>query len=79
MLSMVCLASNMDGMIADKLGYVYIVSDEKYNNIKYTKIQMTDKMLSKIDSVKKSGKAVKLYQKGKNGAKPKREKPARYM
>lgn len=65
MLSMVCLASNMDGMIADKLGYVYIVSDEKYNNIKYTKIQMTDKMLSKIDSVKKSGKAVKLYQKGK--------------
>lgn len=65
MLSMVCLASNTDGMIIDKLGYVYIVSDEKYNNLKYTKIQITDDVQTKIDSVKKSGKSVTLYKRGK--------------
>ncbi|SCJ95122.1 Alkaline phosphatase synthesis sensor protein phoR [uncultured Clostridium sp.] len=63
-LTMASLASNTDGIIVDKLGYVYIVSNSKYNDMKYTKIQMPEDVQTKIDDVKRHGKAVTLFKKG---------------
>lgn len=65
MLKMACLSSNTEGIVIDKLGYVYIVSDEKYDSLKYTKIQITDEIKSKIDAVKENRKSITLYKKGK--------------
>ncbi|MBM6860462.1 HAMP domain-containing histidine kinase [Clostridium saudiense] len=62
---MATLASNTDGIIVDKLGYVYAVSNSKYADIKYTKIQISEDIQSKIDDVKKHGKSVTLFKNGK--------------
>ena len=59
-LTMASLASDTDGIVIDKLGYVYIVSNSKYNDLKYTKIQIPEDVKSKIDDVKKHGKSVIL-------------------
>lgn len=64
-LTMATLASNTDGIIVDKLGYVYAVSNSKYADIKYTKIQISEDIQSKIDDVKKHGKSVTLFKNGK--------------
>ena len=64
-LTMASLASNTDGIIVDKLGYVYIVSSSKYNDMKYTKIQIPENVQLKIDDMKRHGKAVVLFEKGK--------------
>lgn len=63
-LTMASLASDTDGIIVDKLGYVYIVSDSKYNDMKYSKIQISEDIQSKIYDVKSHGKAVTLFKKG---------------
>ena len=62
---MASLASNTDGIIIDKLGYVYIVSSTKYDDMKYTKIQIPEDIQLKIDDVKKHGKSVTLLKKGR--------------
>ena len=59
-LTMASMASNTDGIVVDKLGYIYIVSNSKYDDIKYTKVQMPENIKSKIDEMKKYGKAVVL-------------------
>lgn len=64
MLTMISLSSNTDGIITDKSGYVYMVSNSKYNDMKYTKIEMSEDIQLKIDAVKKHGKAVTLFKKG---------------
>ena len=64
-LTMASLASNTDGIIIDKLGYVYIVSSTKYDDMKYTKIQIPEDIQLKIDDVKKHGKSVTLLKKGR--------------
>ena len=38
MVDMLCISNDMDAMVADKLGYIYIVSDSKYNKFKYTRV-----------------------------------------
>lgn len=40
LLKIVCIGSDMDILIVDRLGYVYMVSDTKYDNYKYTKIDL---------------------------------------
>lgn len=32
----------MDGIIVDRLGYIYMVSNEEYANLKYTNIDITE-------------------------------------
>lgn len=63
-LTMASLASNTDAIIVDKLGYVYIVSNSKYNDMKYTQIQMPENIQTKIDQKKRHGKAVTLFKNG---------------
>ena len=36
LLKISCLSNNMDGIIVDRLGYIYMVSNEKYTNIDIT-------------------------------------------
>ena len=63
-LTMASMASNTDGIVVDKLGYIYIVSNSKYDDIKYTKVQMPENIKSKIDEMKKYGKSVVLLKNG---------------
>ncbi len=52
-LKMASLATDMDAILVDKLGYIYMVSNDKYNNLKYTKIQISDDSINS-DEVKYS-------------------------
>lgn len=42
LLKISCLSNNMDGIIIDRLGYIYMVSNEEYANLKYTNIDITE-------------------------------------
>ena len=42
LLKISCLSNNMDGIIVDRLGYIYMVSNEEYANLKYTNIDITE-------------------------------------
>lgn len=40
LLEISCLTNNMEGLIIDRLGYIYMVSDNRYSNLKYTNINI---------------------------------------
>ena len=40
LLKMVSIGSNVDIMVIDRLGYIYMVSDNTYDNFKYTKVDI---------------------------------------
>ena len=42
LLQIACLTNDMDGIVVDRLGYVYMVSNSKYSNLKYTNIDIAD-------------------------------------
>lgn len=42
LLEIACLTNNMDGIVVDRLGYVYIVSDSKYDYLKYSNIDISE-------------------------------------
>lgn len=50
LLKVTCFTNDMDGLVIDKLGYVYMISNDEYNSFKYTKIDLPDKI--KINSDK---------------------------
>lgn len=41
LLKIACLTNNMDGIILDRLGYIYMVSSSEYSELKYTNIDIT--------------------------------------
>lgn len=65
LLKMATLASNTDAMVVDRLGYVYAVSNEKYDNLKYTKIDIENDNQEKFDKIKESSNTINLYKKGR--------------
>ena len=42
LLKMASLGSNVDIIVIDRLGYIYMVSDSKYDNFKYTKVDIPE-------------------------------------
>lgn len=42
LLKITCLTNDMDGIVVDRLGYVYMVSNSEYGNLKYTNIDIPD-------------------------------------
>lgn len=42
LLKIACLTNDMDGIVVDRLGYVYMVSNSEYSELKYTKIDITN-------------------------------------
>ena len=40
LLKIACLTNDMNGIVVDRLGYVYMVSSNEYNNLKYTNIDI---------------------------------------
>lgn len=51
LLKIASLTNNMDGIIIDRLGYVYMVSDEKYNSLKYNSIDISPGVLPTSDKL----------------------------
>ena len=41
LLKIACLTNDMDGIVVDRLGYVYMVSSQDYSSLKYTNIDIT--------------------------------------
>lgn len=50
-LKMLSLATDMDAMLVDKLGYVYMVSSDNYNNLKYTNVDIPYDIINNIHRV----------------------------
>ena len=44
LLKMVSIGSNVDIMVIDRLGYIYMVSDSMYDNFKYIKLDIPEKI-----------------------------------
>ena len=42
LLKIACLTNDMDGIVVDRLGYIYMVSNSEYSNLKYTNIDIPD-------------------------------------
>ena len=42
LLKIACLTNDMDGIVVDRLGYVYMVSSNEYSSLKYTNIDITN-------------------------------------
>lgn len=42
LLKIACLTNDMNGIIVDRLGYVYMVSSNEYSSLKYTNIDITN-------------------------------------
>ena len=69
LLNIACLTNDMDALIIDRIGYVYMVSSDDYNNLKYTKIELpanistnTEKLVYVKDIIKgASGSRVGAY------------------
>lgn len=62
-LKMASLATDMDAILVDKLGYVYLVSNDDYNNLKYTKIRILDE-ITETDKVRYSASLISSIDNG---------------
>lgn len=62
-LKMASLATDMDAILVDKLGYVYLVSNDDYNNLKYTKIRILDE-ITNTDKVSYSASLISSIDNG---------------
>lgn len=68
LLKISCLTNNMDGVIIDRLGYVYMVSNEAYSYLKYTKIELPNNISSKVDKLDDKSNLIKGNSGSKLGA-----------
>lgn len=51
LLKISCLTNDMDGIIVDRLGYVYMVSSNKYSDLKYTNIDISEENMPKSNKM----------------------------
>ena len=51
LLKVTCFTNNMDGVVIDKLGYVYMISNDEYSNLKYTKLDIPDNITITSDKL----------------------------
>ncbi|AYE34467.1 ATP-binding protein [Clostridium septicum] len=63
-LNMIESSIEIDSIIIDKLGYIYAVSNNKYNKEKYTRINLNDEELNKL----KNGESINFNFKNYEGA-----------
>lgn len=59
LLKVACLTNDMDGIIVDRLGYVYMVSSDKYSNLKYTNIDISEENMPKSNRMEYRKKILK--------------------
>lgn len=50
-LKMASLATDMDAILVDRLGYIYMVSNDEYSNLKYANINIPEEIINNIGSV----------------------------
>ena len=51
LLKIACLTNDMDGIIVDRLGYVYMVSSNEYSSLKYTNIDISEGNMPKSNKM----------------------------
>lgn len=51
LLKVACLTNDMDGIIVDRLGYVYMVSSSEYSDLKYTNIDISEENMPKSNKM----------------------------
>ena len=51
LLKITCLSNDMDAIVVDRLGFVYMVSNDDYNNLKYTNIDIADTEILKANKM----------------------------
>ena len=51
LLKVTFFTNNMDGVVIDKLGYVYMISNDEYSNLKYTKLDIPDNITITSDKL----------------------------
>lgn len=51
LLKVTCFTNNMDGVVIDKLGYIYMISNDEYSNLKYTKLDIPDNITITSDKL----------------------------
>ena len=61
LLKISCLSNNMDGIIVDRLGYIYMVSNEEYANLKYTNIDITEYTIPNSNELEYRKNLIKDY------------------
>lgn len=59
LLKIACLTNDMDGIIVDRLGYVYMVSSNEYSNLKYTNIDISEENMPKSNKMEYRKKILK--------------------
>lgn len=67
-LKVACLTNDMDGIIVDRLGYVYMVSSDEYSNLKYTNIDISEENMPKSNEMEYRKKILKGNDNSKLGA-----------
>ena len=73
-IKMACISTNTEAIITDRLGYVYLVNGEDYQNLMYRKIKLNTESLSsniefkkevfKVDNVSIKGYVKAIYEDG---------------
>ena len=73
-IKMACISTNTEAIITDRLGYVYLVNGEDYQNLMYSKIKLNTESLSsniefkkevfKVDNVSIKGYVKAIYEDG---------------
>lgn len=59
LLKIACLTNDMDGLIVDRLGYVYMVSSDEYSNLKYTNIDVSESNMPTSNKMEYRKKLIK--------------------
>ena len=75
-IKMACISTNSEAIITDRLGYVYLVNGEDYENLLYSKIELDTESLSsniefkkevfKVDNASIKGYVKAIYEDGEN-------------
>lgn len=68
LLKIACLTNDMDGIIVDRLGYVYMVSSNEYSSLKYTNIDISEGNMPKSNKMEYRKKLFKGNNNSKLGA-----------
>lgn len=66
-IKMASIATNMDAILVDKLGYVYLVSNEDYNKIKYSKIEIPYNIISSNSKIRYANNLIHTINNSKTG------------
>lgn len=64
-LKMASIATYMDAIIIDRLGYVYMVSNPEEDYLKYTKLEVTEDLKSIFETAKEKKESLPVYKNGK--------------